>query len=89
MVTAQLFRQWHELFPPALTGFIAGRGPVDAAYRAQWLLEQAHLTNLTLSGVSLDLIKCFNTIRRQGAFCILTHLGGPMPHPKKIREFPQ
>ena len=88
-VLAQVFRLWTQVlskclirqmaqhFPPELTGFLPGRSPMDACYTQQRVLEQAHLTGRHASGCCMDLIKCFNTIRRRIPLAILAVLGAP------------
>jgi hypothetical protein len=63
--------------PDTITGFLPGRGPLDAAYSQQFLIERAHSKGDVLSGVSLDLEKCFNTIFRSAAAAALIKIGIP------------
>ena len=88
-VLAQCYRLWSKvitrilikilgtLMPKEVTGFLPGRGPADATYNQQFLLEWAHASNICLSGFALDLKRCFNTIGRKGAFLIMEAIGIP------------
>ena len=78
-VMSQLYRLWARVqcrhviqhlsqkITPEITGFLPSRGPYDAIYEFQWLLEQAHNGQGHRSGISIDLLKCFNTIDREAA----------------------
>ena len=95
-VMAQLYRLWSKIqcrhvllhiyksLPKAITGFVPDKGPYDAIYEMQWYLEQAHMQNIPKSGISIDLLKCFNTIDRDSARATLTKLGVPK---KMLRQF--
>lgn len=88
-VMAQLYRLWskiqcrhvllclHTRLPPAITGFLPGRGPYEAVYEMQASLERAFEHGHSLSGISIDLLKCFNTIDREGVQVAMTKLGIP------------
>ena len=89
-VLAQVFRLWTQIlskcilremsqhFPAELTGFLPGRSPMDACYTQQRVHERAHKTGNHASGCCMDLIKCFNTIRRRIPLAILATLGVPL-----------
>ena len=89
-VLAQVFRLWTQVlskcilremsqhFPAELTGFLPGRSPMDACYTQQRVHERAHKTGHHASGCCMDLIKCFNTIRRRIPLAILATLGVPL-----------
>eukprot|EP00435_Cladocopium_sp_Y103_P036708 s2370_g9.t1 len=88
-VMAQLYRLWsrvqckhimmqiHTKLPATLTGFVPGRGPYDAVYEMQWMLEQAHDRGTKRSGISIDLLKCFNTIHRPMTRLTMQKVGIP------------
>ena len=88
-ILAQTFRLWSQVFsraiiremgkvfPADITGFLPGRGPLDACYEQQRAVETAYTTSTPTSGCNMDLIKCFNTIRRKIPLKVLTHLGIP------------
>jgi len=77
VVTRVILRKLGTLMPKEVTGFLPGRGPADASYCQQFLLEGAHATNTCQSGFALDLKRCFNTIGRKGAAQIMKVVGIP------------
>ena len=88
-ILSQLYRVWSRVLcrqllahlsarmPPQLTGLLATRGPLDASMRQQFFLETCHYRGDEASGLSLDLIKCFNTISRPRVFALLQKLQFP------------
>ena len=88
-VLAQLYRIWSRVIcrqvlqhlsrymPCELTGLLIGRGALDSAMRQQFLIERAASQGLDLSGLCLDLIKCYNTVHRARVKSILQALGLP------------
>ena len=74
-ILAQLYRLWASVaasvilpifaswMPISVTGMLPTRGAADSAYRQQWLIEEARITGCHLSGLVLDLKKCFNCIK--------------------------
>jgi hypothetical protein len=77
VITRVLIRTLATKMPKEVTGFLPGRGPADATYNQQFLLEWAHTSNFCLSGFALDLKRCFNTIGRKGAALIMKAVGIP------------
>ena len=77
VINAQILSTFASRCPPDVTGFLRQRDARSAAYRAQWHIEQARINQLPLSGVTLDLKKCFNLIDRQRVSDILQRLGIP------------
>eukprot|EP00438_Fugacium_kawagutii_P012153 Skav200039 [mRNA] locus=scaffold337:128586:133469:+ [translate_table: standard] len=75
VVAFVILQHFAEAMPASVTGFLPGRGPMDSSYRFQHMLEMAHATARAQSGICLDLMKCFNTIRRSVAAAILAGLG--------------
>eukprot|EP00438_Fugacium_kawagutii_P022469 Skav232355 [mRNA] locus=scaffold2646:490520:494785:+ [translate_table: standard] len=63
--------------PPSITGFLAGRSALDASYALQHKLESCHAQGNHCSGISIDLHKCFNTIKRPVVLALFKTLGGP------------
>ena len=73
---AQLYRLWSRVIckqllkhlssqtPEPLTGLLQSRGPLDSVMRQQFYIEQCHHLSLPASGLSLDLVKCYNTVHR-------------------------
>eukprot|EP00438_Fugacium_kawagutii_P001621 Skav211739 [mRNA] locus=scaffold1548:87131:90439:+ [translate_table: standard] len=77
VVCTQTLKSWHKYFPVQITGMLPTRGAHDAAYHSQILLEKAWYTRTSLSGVTLDLQKCFNMIWHQVGPRLLRWLGVP------------
>ena len=78
VVTTQIISQLSCSLPPQLTGFLRGRGPMQAAYQQQFDIELANWMGTQLSGISIDLLKCFNTIAREAGFQALRRI--KLPH---------
>ena len=91
-VLAQTFRLWSQTlsrcilrrmantFPKEITGFLPGRSSLDACYAQQRRIERSRTQGTSFSGCCLDLIKCFNTIRRQVPLEALAHMGLARSH---------
>jgi hypothetical protein len=73
----QVLRFWAQKFPPAITGMLPSRGSHDAAYAVQIMVELAGLRGHSLSGLTLDIKKCFNCIRHAAGHRLLLALGLP------------
>ena len=78
VINTQILSTFAGRCPPDVTGFLRQRDARSAAYQAQWHIEQSRVRNLPLSGVTLDLKKCFNLIDRQRVGIILQRLGVPI-----------
>ena len=88
-VLAQLYRLWSSVAvnqllqrlsawaPPGVTGLLPGRGAQSVGYRTQFWLEKSLMLKERLSGVTLDLVKCFNNISWEFGFQLLAKLGVP------------
>ena len=88
-ILAQLYRVWSRVLcrqllahlgatmPPQLTGLLANRGPLDASMRQQFFVEKCRFQAHEASGLSLDLIKCYNTISRSRVHQLLHRLKFP------------
>ena len=91
-VLSQLFRLWGQILtraiihriapdcPSELTGFMPGRSAMDASYKQQRLIERSRESDIAYAGCSMDLVKCFNTIRRKIPIAALRKLGVPPPY---------
>lgn len=77
VISRVVWQSFAKVMPEAITGFLPGRSPLDAAYSQQFDIEHAHHQHTQLTGVCLDLEKCFNTINRQAAAATLVHIGIP------------
>lgn len=90
-ILAQLYRVWakvcfqqttnklNQWIPRGVTGLLPGRGSTDCAFRAQFALEVAKFGGPHRSGLTLDLRKCFNTIKWSFGFHALIVMGLPRP----------
>lgn len=88
-VLPQTYRLWSRVasfailqimgrkLPQTLTGFLPGRGPTDSSFEFQHVVEKAHWHKQHCSGISIDLVKCFNSIKRPVAAALLARLGAP------------
>eukprot|EP00435_Cladocopium_sp_Y103_P043208 s764_g12.t1 len=73
----QVLQYWASWFPAEICGMLPKRGSHSAAFGVLASLEAACFQNLPYSGVTLDLIKCFNCIRHQVGWRLLVRLGLP------------
>eukprot|EP00438_Fugacium_kawagutii_P001526 Skav207804 [mRNA] locus=scaffold381:63692:67435:+ [translate_table: standard] len=71
----QILVAWNKFFPDEVTGMMPTRGADTAAFHQQQLLETSHFLKTPLSGVTLDLRKCFNCILHHVAPKLLRKLG--------------
>lgn len=86
LVAHQVITQISQWVPPQVTGFLKGRGAFEAAYDTQQWLEQKAKDHSSRAGATLDLIKCFNLIRRSFASRALQAIGCPLPIIRKWEE---
>ena len=77
MICHQILLQWGHRFPQQITGFLPRRGALMAAYGAQTELEIDLSQGRQSSGLTLDLMKCFNLIRHDSIHDILVALHVP------------
>ena len=88
-ILSQLYRLWASVMvqqivaqictwiPSGVTGLLPKRGAQCSGYLTQMLLEKAILGHERLSGVTLDLVKCFNNINWGVGFQLLDRIGVP------------
>ena len=74
---APMLQYLSNLLPPEITGMLPRRGVISARYDFRTLLEMARHDNNELTGVTLDLRKCFNLIHRDKAKQLLLAWGLP------------
>ena len=67
MICQSLLKYLGKKLPNMVTGLLPGRGAKTAIYDFQALIEIARSQKLRLTGVTLDLRKCFNLINRTKA----------------------
>ena len=77
VLTQQVAKHWSVHMSEAVIGFLPGRSAARAAWDLQWRLEQiAHIPNVPgLGGLTLDLIKAFNTLPRLPCRMAMIHAG--------------
>lgn len=79
VVTNKILGYLGNILPPQITGMLPGRGAATASYDFQVLLEISKRSIQTLTGVTLDLRKCFNLIHRQKVRQLMILWGIPLP----------
>eukprot|EP00435_Cladocopium_sp_Y103_P041521 s66_g11.t1 len=77
VMTAQITRVLCQWIPVDITGLLPKRGAASTAYFAQYMIEHAKKTHKSLSGITLDIIKCFNCLRWDYTFHAMKALGIP------------
>lgn len=70
VVTKRLIQKLSEALPSSITGFLKHRSAHQAAYQYQAWIEMQSFQKKASGGVTLDLIKCYNLVKRAFA----THL---------------
>ena len=78
VVSQQIAASLNKWAPRQITGFLPGRGSVQAALSAQFDLEEARATGAFLTGLVLDFTKCFNNISWIFGFFALRACGVPI-----------
>ena len=89
-ILPQLYRLWASVLcmqityelqswaPPEITGFLPKRGAVSAVVHAQHQLEWSHWKRIVLTGLVLDLRKCFNCLRQSFCYHAMKSCGVPV-----------
>eukprot|EP00438_Fugacium_kawagutii_P022979 Skav236568 [mRNA] locus=scaffold2180:68365:72048:+ [translate_table: standard] len=77
VVSQQILCRFANMMPQGITGFLKHRGPMDACMALAHHLETSRHNGMQLTGVVLDLQKCFNTICRRAAATLMRKLGVP------------
>ena len=77
VLSTQLLHLWQHKLPPSIYGGVPGRAARDTTFELQHRIELAQLNGDHLSGVVLDLTKCFNLLPRPPLKELLCHLGCP------------
>ena len=68
---------WKQYFPVHISGGLPGRGVKEIAYVQKRQIEEAWKHNRTCGGLTMDLIKAFNTFGRFAVGSIMIRLGVP------------
>eukprot|EP00435_Cladocopium_sp_Y103_P012086 s3797_g3.t1 len=77
VTTLQITKVLCTWIPPEVTGLLPGSGAASTAYFTQFLIEEARKAHKQMSGLTMDLTKCFNNIRWDFGFHALLALGIP------------
>ena len=75
------------IIPESQCGFCAGRGTTDMVFALRQLQEKCVFQNQDLFLLFIDLTKAFDTINREGLWCILEKTGCPPHFVAIIRSF--
>ena len=75
------------LIPESQCGFCPGRGTTDMVFALRQVQEKCKLYGQDLYLLFIDLTKAFDTIDREGLWCILEKIGCPKPFVKLISSF--
>ena len=75
------------LIPESQCGFIQGKSTTDSSFALQQLQEKCRLRNQDLFLLFIDLTKAFDTVDREGLWCILEKAGCPRHFVNIVRSF--
>jgi hypothetical protein len=75
------------LIPESQCGFVQGKSTADSSFALQQLQEKCRLQNQDLYLLFIDLTKAFDTVNREGLWCILEKAGCPKHFASIIRSF--
>lgn len=78
VVAQQIMQCMTRVLPQGMIGFIKGKSGHKGMYDLAWQIEQAHYSEQTLSGLTLDLTKAFNQFPRIPVMLILQSMGIPL-----------
>ena len=76
-----------DLIPESQCGFVQGKSTADSSFALQQLQEKCKLQNQDLYLCFIDLTKAFDTVNREGLWCILEKAGCPSHFIGIIRSF--
>ena len=76
-----------NIIPESQCGFRANRGTADMVFALRLLQEKCKLKNQDLYLLFIDLTKAFDTVNREGLWCILEKAGCPKLFVTLIRSF--
>ena len=78
-VACQQLSRWFAIhIPKEVTGLLPHRGSFDTAYYTQFQIELARYRDSDMSGLTLDIRKCFNHLQWQFVYALLWLLGVPV-----------
>ena len=75
--TVQITKILCAWVPLEVTGLLPGRGATATAYITQFMVELARKQHAVKSGLTLDIIKCFNCLRWDFCFHAMLSMGIP------------
>ena len=75
---SQLSKHFASVISPDVAGLLPGRGSADTAYRSQFHIEASRFSSQHCSGVTLDLVKCFNNMSWRYVFTVMRLHGIPL-----------
>ena len=75
------------LIPESQCGFVTGKSTTDSSFSLQQLQEKCRLQNQDLYLLFIDLTKAFDTVHREGLWCILEKAGCPKHFVDIIKSF--
>ena len=70
-MTKKLTRQLLCFYPVGVLGGLPKRASWKCYYKAQFVIENAQMTNSQLCGLTTDVVKMFNAVRRPAAAALL------------------
>lgn len=79
MASTIILQRFSNTFPSSITGFLPSRKAQTFLYNLQFQIEVALKdgSNESWGGLTLDLVKCFNTLQHKPCEQILRRLGVP------------
>ena len=77
MIFQTVAHVWKLHFPIQISGGLPGRGVKEIAYSQKRHIEDAITDDFSIGGLTLDLIKAFNTLGRFPTACLMIRLGIP------------
>lgn len=81
VLARKLLDAWRQTLTNQITGFVPGRNAMDFVYAMQLQIEATNHghSNQQWGGLTLDLVKCFNTLPQAPLQHLLVRLGVPEP----------
>ena len=77
MIFQTIAHVWKRFFPPEISGGMPGRGVKEIAYAQKREIEESIADSMVCGGMTMDLIKAFNTFGRHTVGQIMVRLGIP------------
>eukprot|EP00438_Fugacium_kawagutii_P034410 Skav207745 [mRNA] locus=scaffold362:495056:499741:- [translate_table: standard] len=77
VIFGEVSKSFAQIMPVGVTGMLPKRGASMAAYAAQANIELSRSLQTPLSGITLDIKRCFNAIARPAGHALLLRFGLP------------